>query len=136
LSPAIFHPGTSTGQAIALNEDGTLNSLSNPAPRGSIVALWGTGGGQFNPAGVTGGLNPLNALGGFPQAVHVGIGNFLPRADAEVLYAGPSPGASSGVFQVNFRIPTTLVSAITFLNVTIAGTVDTDTVYDTWIVVK
>ena len=46
-----------SAQAVAINQDGTLNGPTNPAARGSIVAVWGTGYGQTNPACPTGGLN-------------------------------------------------------------------------------
>ena len=46
-----------SAQAVALNQDGTLNGPANPAPRGSVVAVWGTGYGQTNPPCQSGGLN-------------------------------------------------------------------------------
>jgi uncharacterized protein (TIGR03437 family) len=70
-----------TGNLAAVLEDGSINSASNPARRGSIVALWGTG---FASGPVTA------AIGG--QA-------------AEVLYAAQAPGAVMGLFQINVRIP-------------------------------
>jgi len=41
------------------NSDGTQNSPTNPARPGDFVAIYGTGGGLTNPAGVTGGRWPL-----------------------------------------------------------------------------
>ncbi len=42
--PAIFTVnGSGSGQAVALNEDGTVNSAANPAKGGSLVRLFGTG---------------------------------------------------------------------------------------------
>jgi len=38
-----------TGQAVALNQDGSLNSASNPAARGTIVILYATGEGSEVP---------------------------------------------------------------------------------------
>jgi len=32
-----------------LNQDGTINTAANPAPRGSIVSFYGTGLGQMTP---------------------------------------------------------------------------------------
>src|SRR4029077_15810019 len=43
-----------SGQAAMLNQDGSVNSMSNPAAPGSIVVLFGTGEGQTNPAGIDG----------------------------------------------------------------------------------
>ena len=79
-APALF--ADSSGQAAATNEDGTVNSASSPAARGSVVALYGTGLGT--------GMLPVSAqISGIP---------------AEVLYAGPVD-AYPGVFQVNARVP-------------------------------
>lgn len=62
-APGIFHAdGGDSAQALLLNQDGTYNSAANPAPRGSVVALWGTGGGAIAPAGITGGFTPLDSL--------------------------------------------------------------------------
>jgi uncharacterized protein (TIGR03437 family) len=44
----------SYGPAYALNEDGTLNSASNPAAAGSVMAVYLTGEGQTDPPGVDG----------------------------------------------------------------------------------
>ncbi len=50
MSASVLQQGISLFQAnnsaAALNEDGTLNSPQNPAKPGSIVALFGTGGGE------------------------------------------------------------------------------------------
>ncbi|MCG8650160.1 MAG: hypothetical protein MI861_10015, partial [Pirellulales bacterium] len=54
-APAIFTlDGSGRGQAAALNEDGTVNGPSNPAARGSVVAVFATGEGQTSPQGVDG----------------------------------------------------------------------------------
>ena len=46
--PAIFTSDASgKGQAAALNQDYSINSASNPAPIGSVVQLFGTGGGTL-----------------------------------------------------------------------------------------
>jgi uncharacterized protein (TIGR03437 family) len=83
-----------------LNEDGPVNSTSNPAAKGSIVVLYGTGEGQTSPTGVDGRL----ALNVFPKPVlpvSVRIGGRV----AEVLYFGAAPGLVAGVSQANVRIP-------------------------------
>ena len=80
-APALF--GDSSGQASVLNQDGTLNSPSNPAARGSVIALFGTG------EGITG-LPFSVSLGGYA---------------ATVLYAGPA-GSYPGMFQINAQLPT------------------------------
>ena len=92
------------GYANALNEDGTVNSFSNPAGRGSIVTIWVIGGGaQSNtPDSVIntapgGNPNPVSILTANPQIV-------FEFTSLEVLYAGDAPGLPSGVIQVNFRL--------------------------------
>jgi uncharacterized protein (TIGR03437 family) len=100
-NPALFrmHAGFST-QAAVLNEDGTINGPSNPASRGSVIALFGTGFGLTNPPGTTGAWNPL-APANLRLGVRVQIGN----AEAEVLYAGTAPALLSGIDQINVRVP-------------------------------
>lgn len=80
-APGIFTTGSS-GQAAAVNQDGTVNSASNPAARGSIVSLYATGQGAGSPT------------------VTVNIAGY----DAPVLYAGPAPGFP-GLMQINAQIP-------------------------------
>ena len=54
-APAIFTVDASgVGPGAILNQDSTVNSPSNPANRGSAVALFATGAGQTNPPGVDG----------------------------------------------------------------------------------
>jgi uncharacterized protein (TIGR03437 family) len=100
-------------QAAGLNEDGSINGLLNPAPRGSALTLWVSGGGELNPVPADGSIlyPPLPA---FALPVSVTFGYFAPGAPlgaAEVLYAGPAPGMLAGVLQVNFRIPPNLVTS-------------------------
>ena len=55
VMPGIFTVGASGhGQGSILNQDGTVNSASNPAPVGSYVSVYATGEGQTNPAGIDG----------------------------------------------------------------------------------
>ena len=54
-TPGIFVKDQSgTGEAAAVNEDGSRNSASNPADRGSIVSLFATGEGLTTPASADG----------------------------------------------------------------------------------
>jgi uncharacterized protein (TIGR03437 family) len=88
------------GQLAALNEDGSVNSATNPAAVNSVVSIFGTGWGQTTPAGmdgsVPGGVLPVPVL---PVSVQLG------GLQAYLLYAGAAPATVEGVFQVNFRIP-------------------------------
>jgi uncharacterized protein (TIGR03437 family) len=91
---------TGKGNGAILNEDNSVNGPGNPAAKGSVVVLWGTGEGQTTPRGsdghITAGTYPKPLLG-----VSVSIGG----APAEVLYAGSAPSLVAGVLQVNARVP-------------------------------
>ena len=100
MSPAIFtQTNTGTGQAAVLNEDYSLNSFSNPARRGSVVMLYGSGFGQLNPSGIDGQVasGPVNTA--LPVSATIG------GISADVLYAGAAPGLVFGVEQINVRVP-------------------------------
>ena len=112
-APGIFTADQSgTGQGAIRNQDGSVNSASNPAAAGSVISIYGTGGGQTNPPGADGQLAP--GTGELVQPVTVQMGGIA----AEVQYAGPAPGLIQGVMQVNARIPpgvsgeTTVVVAV------------------------
>ena len=79
-APALYM--NAPGQAMALNQDGTANSPANPASRGSIIVLFGTGEG----------------VSGAPVTVSIGGYN------ADVLFAGDVAG-EPGLLQINARIP-------------------------------
>lgn len=79
-APALF--ANASGEASVVDQDGTLNSPTNPAARGSVIALFGTG------EGVTG-LPFSVTIGGYPAAI---------------LYAGPA-GNYPGMFQINAQVP-------------------------------
>jgi uncharacterized protein (TIGR03437 family) len=110
--PGIFRlqPGVSS-QAAAINEDGTLNGPSNPAPRGSVVSVWGTGFGPLDPPCATGSLNapgPVNLAAGF--SVRLRDTQAPPSPDVlgeanPALYAGGAPTLLCGVVQINMLVP-------------------------------
>jgi uncharacterized protein (TIGR03437 family) len=106
-APGLFTLNSSgTGLGAILNQDGSVNALENPAERGSVVVLFGTGEGQTEPAGQDGKLAvetpPRPRL---PLAVTIG------GRPAEVLYAGGAPGLVAGVIQVNARVPADLAAS-------------------------
>jgi uncharacterized protein (TIGR03437 family) len=107
LSATVTIPVTPTAPGFSssiLNQDGTVNTAANPAPRGSIVSFFGTGLGQMTPQLPDGALaiampysTPLN-----PPTLTIG------GQPATILYAGDAPGFPTGVFQINAAIPTTI----------------------------
>jgi uncharacterized protein (TIGR03437 family) len=118
-APAILAADSSgIGPGAILNQDGTVNSATKPADRGTVIQIFATGGGVTDPAGVDGSLAaaplPHPAL---PVSVRIG------GLAAEVDYAGAAPGLVSGVLQVNARIPEGVPSgaAAVFVDVGDAG---------------
>jgi uncharacterized protein (TIGR03437 family) len=86
-----------------------LNSASNPAPRGSVISIFATGGGEAAPGIVEGQLvgdiRPRTTL---PVSVIFDLGNnehLVQQQQGEVLYAGGVPGSVAGLLQVNVRVP-------------------------------
>ena len=80
----------------ALNQDGTINSKSNPATLNSIVSVFGSG--LDLPAAplVTGASNPLSTI--YASTIPHRSTNCLP------VYIGSAPGLSTAVFQANLRL--------------------------------
>ena len=98
--PALFRLQVGiTAQAVAENQDGSLNGPSNPAAPGSIVTLWGTGFPPLESPCATGGLNadgPVDLAAGYSVNM-VGGGT--------VAYAGGAPTLACGVVQINMQVP-------------------------------
>jgi uncharacterized protein (TIGR03437 family) len=85
--------------AIALNQNGSLNSLIEPARQASIVTLYATGEGLTNPASSDG--RPAAAPYPAPVLpVTLTIGGY----PARILFAGEAPGYA-GLLQINARLP-------------------------------
>jgi uncharacterized protein (TIGR03437 family) len=97
----ITRDGSGFGSALALNEDGSVNSPDHPAPPGTVVALYLTGLGQTDPPSLSG------TVAKFAGALIETVQATLYRSSAQVLYAGPAPGLLAGFFQVNIRVPAT-----------------------------
>lgn len=90
---------TGAGQGAILNQDGSVNSGSNPAARGSIVVFYGTGQGMSSP-----GLNEGQlSFAPYPRPV-LPVSVIVGGQDARVFYAGAAPGFA-GLMQVNARVP-------------------------------
>ncbi len=91
-TPAIFTTDASgKGQGAILNQDSSINGATNPAAAGSVVVLYGTGGGALT--------SDSPARLALPFSVTIG------GVDAPVLYAGVAPGLVSGAIQVNVQVP-------------------------------
>jgi uncharacterized protein (TIGR03437 family) len=103
-TPGIFTQNSSgSGPGAILKPDYSTVTPSNPAPRGSTIIIYATGGGQTTPASVTGAVAGGSLLK-TNAAVTVTIGGIA----ATVSYAGSAPGLVEGVLQLNVVVPTTI----------------------------
>ena len=103
VSPGFF---TSTangrGQIAALNQDNTVNSISNPVGRGQVIQLYGTGIGAVSNQPEDGQPSPTSplAVGERPDVVI----NGRTVAAADVQFSGLGP-QFVGLWQLNVKIP-------------------------------
>jgi len=101
---------------VAMNSDGTLNSASNPAARGSKITLFATGEGVTNPADMDGvvetgsGDVPVTSMG----VTIGGLGVVMPTAAS-------LPKDVSGVLQLTVTVPANLFSTGQMPVVLVAG---------------
>ena len=92
-APGLFTADASgRGPAIAVNEDGGLNSVSNPAQAGSTLTLWATGEGQ-------------QTEGDLPAAPALPVSVQIDGIDSPATYA-----AAPGLVQIKAQIPQGVVS--------------------------
>jgi uncharacterized protein (TIGR03437 family) len=103
--PGIFMSGN---HAAALNQDGTINSETNPAAQGSIVSIFATGLGAMTPPPPDGSLVglPLPAPVLQIQASYPVVEVFLNDVvfyPLPVYYAGPAPYEVEGLTQINIQ---------------------------------
>ena len=100
-APAIFTLNASgSGPGAVLNQDYSVNTAVNPATRGSVIQIFGTGQGITAPPSLTGAVatGPGNSA---VLPVKMTIGGI----DATVQYQGSAPGLISGALQVNALVP-------------------------------
>lgn len=99
---AVFTAQTNgQGQALAVNQNGTINSVSNPAPAGSYVSLYAEGLGAVTPA-----LNEGTPAPRTPLSTVTGATVVVGGLTAPILYAGLAPGYT-GLYQINIQVPPT-----------------------------
>jgi uncharacterized protein (TIGR03437 family) len=127
---AISAPGFATadqsggGQGAILNQDSSLNGPANPAARGSVISLFGTGEGFVLPQLTWGDLSISTPFSTPVGAVAVTIGG----QPAEIAYAGAAPLEPIGVLQIDVKIPATLSPGSAAVAVSIGGIATSRTV--------
>jgi uncharacterized protein (TIGR03437 family) len=118
-APGVFTTnGSGKGQGAILNQDGTINSSSNPAARGSVISVFMTGAGAMTPYIAVGSLGPLSPP--FPKPVQ-GIAASIGTVNAPVMFVGQAPGLIAGAVQLNLQIPSDAPRGATTLTVYVGG---------------
>jgi uncharacterized protein (TIGR03437 family) len=111
--PIVFTNGNPY-DAVVANQDGSINSPTNPALRGSIITFYGSGFGLTTPAGIDGHL----AATPLPKPV-LPVSATVNGLPATMLYAGDAAGMVEGIVQVNLRLPE--AAAYGIVNVVVGG---------------
>jgi uncharacterized protein (TIGR03437 family) len=100
-APGLFLLRDGTNEVVALRENGSVVSASNPAGRGEVVVLYATGEGLTSPPTREGSLAPeVEPLPRPILQVEVRFGNSV----GGLFFAGSAP-RFAGLLQLNVRIP-------------------------------
>ena len=113
-----------SGQGAILNQDSSLNSTANPAARGSVISLFGTGEGPVSPQLVWETLSISTPYSTPVAPVTVTIGG----QPAAISYAGAAPLEPIGIFQINVTIPDTVPPGPAAVIVSVGGIATSRTV--------
>ena len=120
--PEIFSTGGSTPptfltrHAVAQNEDGSVNSPSNPAKPGSKIRFWVNGAGLFTTTFADGGVIQVStAVPVLP--VSVGLGGAVPHTEPVQATYRVAPGQVAAVLEVTATLPEYVVPYYTWLQV-------------------
>jgi uncharacterized protein (TIGR03118 family) len=101
-APGLFTVSeTGTGEVVAYNFDGTLNTAANPVERGFPVLIYETGEGQTDPTGADG----LIANGLFVRTPFATVTATVAGLPANVVYAGSAAGNVAGIMEVEVIVP-------------------------------
>ncbi len=101
-------------RAVAVNQDGAVNSATSCAAPGSLLVLYAIGSGPLDNPVATGEFAPLTPLSREKLTTTVTVGG----QTAEVLFAGLVP-TTAGLMQINFRLPVGLPAGDAPLQLTI-----------------
>jgi uncharacterized protein (TIGR03437 family) len=117
--------GFGTGAGAVLNQDGSINSPSNPAERGTIVSLYATGAGRTDML-VADGKVIVSPPPNLTSSVYAALGpagdNYVDDTDyAEVVSAGLVAGSVDGLVQVNIKLDRFITPGIRALHLVIGS---------------
>jgi uncharacterized protein (TIGR03437 family) len=126
VAPGVFtalSSGTGPGAIVQYDAKGNyqgVNSATNPAQRGWIIAIYMTGEGVVTPAATTGAVTQVSAT---PPAIPVPAAGapsvLIGGQPASVIGYGEVAGLVSGVLQVNAVVPQTVSSGAQSISVTL-----------------
>ena len=103
-TPGIFTLDESgRGPGVIFNQDGSINTVVNPAKRGDIVVFYTTGFGQTAPAGTTGQITGTNLPIIVQQPLPITV--IFGKTNGLLTYDGPAPAIIAGVSQINVVVP-------------------------------
>lgn len=124
-APGVFTLNASgSGQAAAVNADGTINSASNPVPLGGYISIYVTGEGTISPQLADGAISPANA-----PVPNAGISITIGGQQASTAYIGEAPLEITGLLQINAQIPSNITPGTAVpVQVSIGGALSQDTV--------
>jgi uncharacterized protein (TIGR03437 family) len=116
-SPGLFTVNFSgTGTAVALNADGTVNSPTNPAARGSMIMLFATGDGVTSPADTDGIVEADNSR--IPTApIAVTFNGITATVGSDTSFAKDV----SGVLDVTVTVPLGIAPGLANVSLTAGG---------------
>ena len=118
-APGLFTSDTSgSGNAAAINQDGTANSATNAAARGSVVLLFATGEGATAPPVADGAITAGRIIPGPILPVSLTIGG----SPARVISAESAPGTVAGVMQIEAIVPSGIAPGPAALVLTVGTT--------------
>jgi uncharacterized protein (TIGR03437 family) len=99
-APGIFTmKGTGSGQAVAVNLDGTVCDSAHPAAPGSTIVVYFTGGGTTTPSGATGSVAGMT----FKRLTQTALAT-VADVPGTVIFAGAAPTLLEGVNQLNLTL--------------------------------
>ena len=100
-APGVYaNSANGAGPVKAINQTGTANSRSAPAPKGSVIVVYASGLGTTMPPLSEGSVPPSSPL----YNATGNIGAFIGGAPATVLFAGMAP-TFPGIYQLNLQVP-------------------------------
>jgi uncharacterized protein (TIGR03437 family) len=101
------------GQAVAFNENGTMNSASTPVAAGTVIIVYMTGAGLVTPAEPDGAFATVQPL--------LTMTATLAGQPATVQYVTGSYALTPGVIQVFIRVPVGITGSAVPVVVTVGG---------------